>query len=74
MYGLGKQRTKLGKWLDSKGISQEWLVKKTKLSRTTISSACSDVEYDLSGSTMRKILEALRSEGYDVKVSDFWEM
>lgn len=31
MFGLGKERTSFGKWLDKRGISQEWVVRETKL-------------------------------------------
>ena len=34
--GLGKKRTKLGKFLDKHNIEQEWLVRKSGLGRNTI--------------------------------------
>ena len=74
MFGLGKTRTKLGKWLDKKGIKQEWLVSKTRLGRTTISNACSDKEYIPRGTTMKKILKAVREIDPNVKSDDFWSM
>ncbi|MGE0992074.1 transcriptional regulator, partial [Bacillus sp. GMa5/2] len=37
MFGLGKKRSKFGKWLDRQGIKQIELEKKSKLSTGTIS-------------------------------------
>ena len=72
--GLGKQRSKLGEWLDNRGIKQEWLVSKSKIGRTTISSACGDSEYIPTGSTIKKILEALREIDPSVGVGQFWDL
>lgn len=72
--GLGKPRTKLGKWLDVRGIKQEWLIKQSGLGRNTITWACGDPDYVPSGSTMRKILEALRKVDPAVTASTFWRL
>ncbi|PDY49297.1 transcriptional regulator, partial [Bacillus cereus] len=36
MWGLGKKRTKFGKYLDKHGIEQEWLIRKSGLGRNTV--------------------------------------
>lgn len=74
MFGLGKPRTSLGKWLDQRGIKQEWLVSKTKLGRTTISNACGDDNYIPSGSSMAKIIKALREVDSSVRADQFWDL
>lgn len=74
MFGLGKKRSRLGKWLDRNGYNQEDLVKASKVNRNTVSKLCTDEEYVPSGGTMRKILSALRSKDPNVKSDDFWSM
>lgn len=71
---LGKPRTKLGLWLDKRGIKQEWLIKHTKLGRNTITWACGDHEYMPTSRTMQKILDAIRTVDPTAKVSDFWDI
>jgi transcriptional regulator with XRE-family HTH domain len=76
MFGLfgGKPRTRLGRWLDSKGITQEWLVRKTKLNRTTISKIASDDEYSPTLPTIKKIMKAIREIDAGAKADDFFDM
>lgn len=74
MFGLGKPRTKLGKWIDRRGIKQEWLIKKTGIGRNTITWACGDVGYMPSGKTMQKIIKALREVDPSVSASQFWDV
>lgn len=74
MFGLGKPRTKLGKWLDSRGIKQEWLIKKSRLGRNTITWACGDKDYFPSGKTIQKIIKALREVDPSVRADHFWDL
>lgn len=76
MFGLfgGKPRTKIGKWLDARGISQEWLVKKTKISRTTISKIASDKEYSPTLPTIKKIMKAIKEVDPGAKTDDFFDI
>ncbi|OIB04843.1 hypothetical protein AK95_14600 [Paenibacillus sp. LC231] len=74
MYGLGKKRSKLGAFLDREGITQEWLVKKSGLSRDAVSRLC-DGNKDhekLQVRSKSKVISALRKNGYDVISDDFW--
>ncbi|MEH7237296.1 helix-turn-helix domain-containing protein [Bacillus sp. JJ1562] len=66
MFGLGKNRTKFGRWLDRQGISQIELEEESKLSRRTISRLCNDEEYRPKFSTVTKIRRALKRFGKDV--------
>ncbi|GED34907.1 transcriptional regulator [Brevibacillus centrosporus] len=74
MFGLGKQRSRLGKYLDTKEIPQQWLVEETKLNKKTISQLASKDEPLPSGSTMQKIIQALRKIDKNLKQEDFWPM
>ncbi|MFM1655533.1 helix-turn-helix domain-containing protein [Brevibacillus sp. B_LB10_24] len=74
MFGLGKKRTKLGKWLDKRGISQAWLAKESKVSENTISDLTNKDDRIPNGRTMKKVLNALRKVDPTVKQDDFWQM
>jgi len=76
MFGLfgGKPRTRVGKWLDARGISQEWLVGKTRISRTTISKISSDDEYSPTLPTIKKIMKAIREVDPAAKSDDFFDI
>ncbi|WP_339820550.1 helix-turn-helix transcriptional regulator [Paenibacillus sp. FSL R7-0216] len=74
MWGLGKKRSLLGKWLDKSGYNQEDLVKISKVSRNTISKACSDPDYIPSPQVAKKILKALREVDPSVRADQFWEL
>ena len=72
MFGLGKPRTKFGKWMDKEGIVQNEVAKESKVGRTTISNMCSDKDYAPRYSTFEKVKRALNKMGYDVEYDDFW--
>jgi len=74
MFGLGKPRTKLGKWLDKKGVSQAWLMKKTGLNKNTIGDLTSNKDRSPTYKTMKKIITALREIDPNIKSDDFWDM
>lgn len=72
MFGLGKPRTKFGKWLDNNGIKQIEVEKKAKLGRATISNMCSKKEYSPKYSTFEKVKRVLKKMGHDIDYHDFW--
>lgn len=74
MFGLGKTRTKLGKWLDKRGITQAWLKEKTGLNKNTIGDLTSNKDRTPNLRTMQKIIKALREIDPNVKSDDFWDM
>ena len=74
MFGLGKKRTKLGKWLDKNSVEQEWLVRKSGLGRNTIGDLANDPDRSPTTRTIQKILTALREIDPNVKSDDFWDM
>lgn len=69
----GKPRSRLGCWLDDRGISQEWLIKKSKVSRTTISELASGKRQPKLD-TVKKIMNAIREVDPAAKADDFFEM
>lgn len=74
MFGayVGKKRTKLGKWMDRNGVSQEWIISNVPLNRKSVYSLCNDLDYEPREATQLKIVSCLRKHGYSVSVSDFW--
>lgn len=74
MFGLGKPRTPLGKWIDQRGISQEELAKNAGINRDTAGTACSKQGYIPSPTVMKKILTALRKIDASVKADQFWNL
>ncbi len=74
MWGLGKKRTKLGKFLDKHNIEQEWLVRKSGLGRNTIGELANNFDRYPTQKTMQKILKTLREVDPRIKADDFWDM
>lgn len=77
MFGLfgGKPRSKLGRWLDKRGMSQEWLMKNSGLGRNTISRLCSgDSENEPTARTIKKIMKAIREIEPNAKTDDFFDI
>lgn len=74
MFGLGKPRSKFGKWMDRKGVSQKEVAKKAKVSEMTLTRMCSDRDHMPRISTWVKVQRALKSMGYDVDRDDFFGM
>lgn len=75
-FSLGKRRSRFGKFLDKNGLSQQDVVKRSGVSRGTISRLCQP-EYE-DGPTLknaRKIVKALSDlTGKDIHYEDFWNM
>ena len=74
MFWERKKRSKLGKYLDREGFTQEELVKVSKVSRNTISRICSDPDYAPSGSTIKKVMRAIKQLDPNAKIDDFFDM
>jgi predicted transcriptional regulator len=74
VWGFGKPRSKLGKWLDKRSIEQKDLEKSAKVSHKTISKACNEKDYVPSPGVMKKILKAIREIDPNAKMNDFWDM
>ncbi len=74
MFGLGKKRSKFGKWIDKRGISQQWVSAKSGVNRNTVGKIASDPDYVPTGTTIKKILTAVRAIDKNVRAEDFWSM
>lgn len=70
-----KRRSKLGKWLDKRGITQQWLSKASGVGRTTISDLCKgDHDHTPNMNTIKKIIKALKQIDSNVKSNDFFDI
>jgi hypothetical protein len=75
MFGLGKPRSRYGRFIDLHGIEQERIREVSKVSRSTLTRICSSDDYIPSGTTMKKVLYATRKlTGAKVTQGDFWPM
>ncbi|MRS25926.1 helix-turn-helix transcriptional regulator [Bacillus sp. RIT694] len=75
MFGLGKRRSKFGKFLDKNGISQQDVVRESGVNRGTVSRICQGDAFSPSMKNGQKIIKALRKlTGRDIDFDDFWTM
>lgn len=74
MFGIGKPRSKFGKWVDKNGIMQREIAKKAKISEMSLTRMCNDKDYVPKISTWVKVQRALKSMGYDVDRDNFFNM
>ncbi|WP_042461328.1 helix-turn-helix domain-containing protein [Neobacillus dielmonensis] len=72
-FGLGRDRSKLGRYIDQHGISQKEL-EKSGVSRATISRLCSDDTHQPTISTARKIIHFLQKYDSTIDYRDFFNM
>jgi predicted transcriptional regulator len=72
-FGIGKDRSRLGRYLDQHGISQKEL-EKSGVSRATISRLCSSDEHQPTISTAKKIINFLKKIDKSVDYNDFFDM
>ena len=67
-----KNRSRFGKWIDRKGVTQEWLVKETGLSRNAVSDLCDGTVENPRSATRSIIIKALRQIDPNVSATEFW--
>ncbi|MDA1914985.1 MULTISPECIES: helix-turn-helix domain-containing protein [Bacillus] len=72
MFGLGKKRTKFGRYLDKNGIAQIELERTSKLSTATISKLCNEKKYRPKFSTIIQIVKGMEMLGKKIDKHDFW--
>lgn len=73
-WGIGKKRTKLGRFIDEEGYAQQELEKVANVSKNTVTRLCNDHDYIPSQNVMKKVLIAIRKIKPDAKINDFWDM
>jgi predicted transcriptional regulator len=74
LFGLGKPRSRFGKFLDRKGIEQKEVAEKAKVSEMTITRLCNEKDHNPRISTWVKVQRALKSMGYEVDRDDFFDV
>jgi predicted transcriptional regulator len=75
VFGLGKPRSKLGKFMDDNRITQDELAKKSGVSRPTVTRLCAGDAFGVQSKTANKLIKALRElTGKHVGYDDFWSM
>jgi DNA-binding XRE family transcriptional regulator len=72
MFGLGKKRSKFGRFLDKNSILQEEIAKESGVNRNTISRLTKSDDNRPSMKNGSKIIKTLRKEGYSADFDDFW--
>ena len=70
-FGLGKPRSRLGKWIDDHGISQAELEKKSGVSRDVIRILAKENKRP-SWRTEKRLMQALRQYDSEISAEDFW--
>jgi DNA-binding XRE family transcriptional regulator len=74
MFGLGKKKSKFGKFLDQNSITQQDLSKQSGVNRNSISRLTQSDDHRPSLKNGQKIIKTLKKEGYKVDFDDFWSM
>ncbi len=74
MWGLGKPRSKLGKFIDKHGYTIQELSNASKINRNTLGKACSDPQYLPTATSIKKIMKAIRKIDPNAKVDDFFDI
>ncbi|HER2162614.1 helix-turn-helix domain-containing protein [Peribacillus phoenicis] len=74
MFGLGKKRSKFGRFLDQNAITQQEISKVSGVNRNSISRITQSDENKPSMKNASKLIKALKKAGYNVDYDDFWSM
>lgn len=74
MWGIGKKRSKLGKFIDNNGYTQEQLREAANIGRSTASRVCNDPDYTPNSITIKKIMKAIRAIDSMAKADDFFDL
>lgn len=72
MFGLGKPRSRFGKWLDSQGIKHTEISKKSGVSMDVITELTRPGDRRPSWNTEKKLIRAVREYDAEVSAEDFW--
>ncbi|MBX9971021.1 helix-turn-helix domain-containing protein [Priestia aryabhattai] len=74
MSDKGRKRSKLGRFLEKKGYKQSELSKTANLNRNTVAKIYNDSNYIPSGTTIKKVMKALRNLDPSLKAEDFFDI
>jgi putative transcriptional regulator len=74
LFGLGKKRSRFGKYLDRNSIAQQEISDESGVSKSTISRLCHPNETEPTLGVAKKIINALRKYDSNIDYKDFWDM
>lgn len=72
LFGLGRPRSRFGKWMEQNGIRQAELERLSGVSQATISDLARDDDRTPSWRTEKKLIQALRCYDAEISAEDFW--
>jgi transcriptional regulator with XRE-family HTH domain len=72
--GMNRNRSKFGKWLDSKGVSQSEISRRSGVSDATVNNLATGKSKKPTRLTERKLRRALKEIDPKVRSSDFWDV
>ncbi|GAB1774215.1 helix-turn-helix domain-containing protein [Priestia sp. TGN 0903] len=68
------KRSKFGKWLDKKGITQAEFSESSKVSRATVSTMCNEKSYSPSPKVLKKVMDQVKKIDRSKEADDFFSM
>jgi putative transcriptional regulator len=74
LFGLGKKRSRFGKYLDSHSITQQEIANESGVSKSTISRLCNPLEEEPTIGVAKRIIKALKKHDPQIDYKDFWDM
>ncbi|MFJ7756481.1 helix-turn-helix domain-containing protein [Peribacillus muralis] len=72
--GLGKPRSRFGKFMDVNSISQKELSSQSGVSNSTISRLCQQENHAPNMKNGIRLIKVLNEAGYKVSYEDFWDV
>lgn len=72
-FGLGRPRSKFGKWIEDSGLTQQEVSKRSGVSDATISELARKDDVRPSWRTRKKLRNALRDFDEEFSDEDFWD-
>ncbi|MDT0150182.1 helix-turn-helix transcriptional regulator [Priestia aryabhattai] len=68
------KRSKFGKWLDKKGITQAEFSESSKVSRATVSTMCNEKSYSPSPKVLKKVMDQVKKIDRSKEADDFFSL
>ncbi|NBI28994.1 helix-turn-helix domain-containing protein [Chengkuizengella marina] len=70
--GLGRPRSRLGKYLDDNEIPQKSMEEKTGINKDTMSKLCNKKDYSPNEKTKQKVIKVLKEKDKKADINTFW--
>ncbi|MFS1511358.1 transcriptional regulator [Chengkuizengella sp. SCS-71B] len=74
MWGIGKYRTRFGRWVDKSPYNQSEFSKLSKVSHHTITQICSDNDYIPGTTIKKKVMRVVNVTDPEKKPYHFWDL